>query len=128
MSDIQDRVIIVTGAAGQLGRAYTSALLERKAKVAAIDCRAIDLNPNKNLKILSVDITNKSHLEAASNEIQEDWGSIDGLINNAGVDAPPDAPVEETGPFESYPEEAWDKVLNVNLKGIFLCKFFSILP
>ena len=42
------------------------------------------------------------------------------LINNAAIDSPPGAPIEETGPFEKYPEESWDKVIDVNLKGTFL--------
>jgi NAD(P)-dependent dehydrogenase (short-subunit alcohol dehydrogenase family) len=42
------------------------------------------------------------------------------LINNAALDSPPGAPVEENGPFESYPESSWDRVMEVNVKGVFL--------
>ena len=44
-----------------------------------------------------------------------------GLINNAALDSPPDSDANETGPFESYPESSWDKVMDVNVKGVFLC-------
>jgi len=44
-----------------------------------------------------------------------------GLVNNAALDAPPNAPAEENGPFETYPESSWDKVMEVNAKGVFLC-------
>ena len=43
------------------------------------------------------------------------------LINNAGLDSPPDAPAEEVGPFEEYPEASFDAVMDVNVKGTFLC-------
>lgn len=42
------------------------------------------------------------------------------LINNAAIDSPPDAPAEENGPFELYPERSWDRVMDVNVKGVFL--------
>jgi len=44
-----------------------------------------------------------------------------GLVNNAALDSPPGAPAEENGPFETYPEESFDRVMEVNTKGVFLC-------
>ena len=41
------------------------------------------------------------------------------LVNNAGLDSPPDAPADEVGPFEDYPEAAFDEVMDVNVKGPF---------
>ncbi len=41
-------------------------------------------------------------------------------MNNAGLDSPPDAPDDEVGPFESYPEDSFDAVMDVNVKGTFL--------
>jgi len=46
---------------------------------------------------------------------------VDLNMNNAGIDAPPSADSEENGPFENYLEDSWDQVLDVNLKGVFLC-------
>jgi len=43
------------------------------------------------------------------------------LLNNAGLDSPPDAPAEEVGRFEMYPEASFDAVMDVNVKGVFLC-------
>jgi NAD(P)-dependent dehydrogenase (short-subunit alcohol dehydrogenase family) len=43
------------------------------------------------------------------------------LVNNAALDSPPDAPSEEVGPFETYPEESFDRVMDVNVKGTLLC-------
>ncbi len=50
-----------------------------------------------------------------------EWGVPHVLINNAGLDSPPDAPVDEVGPFEEYPEASFDAVMDVNVKGTFLC-------
>jgi NAD(P)-dependent dehydrogenase (short-subunit alcohol dehydrogenase family) len=44
----------------------------------------------------------------------------DVLVNAAALDSPPDAPAEEVGPFESYPEDSFDQVMDVNVKGTFL--------
>jgi NAD(P)-dependent dehydrogenase (short-subunit alcohol dehydrogenase family) len=42
-------------------------------------------------------------------------------VNNAALDSPPDAPAEEVGPFETYPESSFDEVMDVNVKGVVLC-------
>ena len=65
--------------------------------------------------------TNKNQIDEVANTIKNKWGSIDVLINNAALDSPPDAPEEEVGPFENYPETSFDKVMNVNVKGTLLC-------
>jgi len=70
---------------------------------------------------LEVDITKKISIQEAIKKIRARFGKIDGLINNAAIDAPPGVSAENTGPFETYPEYAWDKMMEVNLKGMFLC-------
>ena len=52
--------------------------------------------------------------------VLEKFGCPQGLINNAALDSPPGDSDVINGPFEDYPEEAWDKVIDVNLKSIFL--------
>jgi NAD(P)-dependent dehydrogenase (short-subunit alcohol dehydrogenase family) len=67
------------------------------------------------------DVTSAPSLQAALAAIEREWGPPHALINNAAIDAPPDAPPAENGPFEHYPEESWDRVMAVNAKGVFLC-------
>ena len=43
------------------------------------------------------------------------------LINAAAIDSPPDAPAGENGPFETYPLESWNRVMDVNVTGLMLC-------
>ncbi len=70
---------------------------------------------------MSGDVRVRYTLEAALDAIEQTWGPPHALINNAAIDAPPDAPAGENGPFEQYPVESWDRILDVNLKGVFLC-------
>jgi len=127
MFDLEGKIAVVTGAAGQLGSQYVKALLTAGASVAAFD-----LDPDKpesNLTYIEsdrlirvkVDVTQKSGLQVASREVLQRFGSPNILINNAAIDAPPSSTEQETGPFEDYPESSWQMMMDVNLKGVFLC-------
>ena len=125
--NLTGKTAIVTGAAGQLGTQYTQTLLDAGASVAAFDLR-IDNTRGRLGQIYSdrlikaeVDITNKASIEKGLAEVISRLGKPDILINNAAIDAPPNANEQETGPFETYPESSWDIMMNVNLKGMFLC-------
>jgi NAD(P)-dependent dehydrogenase (short-subunit alcohol dehydrogenase family) len=109
---LRDRVAIVTGGAGQLGRAIVDAFEERGARVAVFDLAA---------ERFRVDVTDRSAIEAATQQVERDWGTPHVLVNAAALDSPPDAPAEEVGPVESYPESSFDAVMDVNVKGTFLC-------
>jgi NAD(P)-dependent dehydrogenase (short-subunit alcohol dehydrogenase family) len=126
--DVDGRVVIVTGGMGQLGRRFTDTLRERGARVVVLD---LAISPDRieahygperdNLLFLEADVTDSRTLEVALATIEARWGAPHGLVNNAAIDAPPDAPPEENGPFERYPETSWDRVMAVNTKGVFLC-------
>jgi NAD(P)-dependent dehydrogenase (short-subunit alcohol dehydrogenase family) len=108
---VRDRVAIVTGGAGQLGREIVAALEEAGAKAAVFD---LEVQRHR------VDVTDRTALEAATTEVERELGTPHILVNAAALDSPPDAPAEEVGPVESYPEASFDKVMNVNVKGTFL--------
>lgn len=74
-----------------------------------------------NYLFIEADVTNKSSLQKALDVVISKFGVPTVLINNAAIDSPPSAPPEENGPFEDYPEASWDKVIDVNLKGVYLC-------
>lgn len=127
--DLGGRVVVVTGGLGQLGREFTGALLEHGARVAVLDlpedggARLEGLHARAGtdrLRYVRADVTDRESLERAYREIEAAWAPVFGLINNAALDSPPGAPASENGPFEEYPEESWDRVLEVNLKGVFL--------
>lgn len=124
--DVSGEIVVITGVSGQLGYQYARAFLQAGARVAGLDVeegkRSLDLEDSfPYYHFLAVDIASKSSIEAALSAIEQRFDTPTVLVNNAGLDSPPSAPAEETGPFEEYPESSWDKVLDVNLKGVFLC-------
>jgi NAD(P)-dependent dehydrogenase (short-subunit alcohol dehydrogenase family) len=129
--DLQGRVIVVTGALGQLGTQFCRALSAHGASVAGLDLvepessRARDwlseMKAGSGVIYVQGDVTSRASLERAAGSVSDKLGPVFGLINNAGLDSPPNAPIEENGPFESYPEESWNRVLDVNLTGPMLC-------
>lgn len=125
--DIAGRVVIVTGGLGRLGRQFATTLAQRGAKVALFDLAApadpfagFDPPLGERLLYAQVDVTHRQSIADGLERVIGRWGVPFGLINNAALDSPPDAPVEENGPFESYPESSWDRVMDVNVKGVFL--------
>lgn len=124
--DLTGKVAVVTGAAGQIGGEYVRALLDAGASVAGLD---LNLKNPKSILVeiksekffpVEADITKKESLTAALNAIVDKLGEPAILVNNAAIDAPPNAGEANTGPFEDYPESAWDAMMAVNLKGMFL--------
>jgi NAD(P)-dependent dehydrogenase (short-subunit alcohol dehydrogenase family) len=116
--DVSGRVAVVTGGMGQLGSVYAAGLAERGMKVAVFDVTVGEAP--EGVRALEVDVTDRSSLERATRAVEAEWGVPHLLVNNAGLDSPPDAPAEEVGPFESYPEASFDAVMDVNVKGAFL--------
>ena len=122
MFNVENKIIVITGVCGQMGRVYTKFFLKNGAIVIGLDIslnKKLDLD-NKNFFFVETDITNKKSISKALKETKQKFGIPEVLINNAGLDSPPETNSPETGRFEEYPEEAWDRVLDVNLKGIFL--------
>jgi NAD(P)-dependent dehydrogenase (short-subunit alcohol dehydrogenase family) len=116
--DVSGRVGIVTGGLGQLGSVYATGLAERGMRVAVFDLEAGETA--EGVRSYRVDVTDRAALEDATRTVVEELGAPQLLVNNAGLDSPPSAPAEEVGPFESYPEESFDAVMDVNVKGTFL--------
>jgi len=104
---------------GQLGAVYSAGLAERGMRVAVLDVTTGDTP--EGVRAFACDVTDRSAIEGALRDVEAEWGVPHLLVNNAGLDSPPDAPTEDVGPFEFYPESSFDAVLAVNLKGTFLC-------
>lgn len=125
--DVSREIVLVTGVTGQLGNEYAMAFLQRGAAVAGLDIRssassdALGRDYPDRFLFCDADVTDKMALQQALKIVEHKFGTPSVLINNAAIDSPPSAPPEENGPFEDYPEASWDKVMDVNLKGVYLC-------
>ena len=129
---VKGKVIIVTGALGQLGSQYAHEFFNRGAKVAIFtrvlrqstieNLYSKEDRGGRNLRFYAVDITKKATIESALNDLETVWEVPHVLVNNAGIDTQPSpsAPPEVSGPFENFPEEVFREVVDVTLVGTFL--------
>ena len=114
----------MTGGAGRLGRQYARTLVEAGAKVATFDLASVvdrAANDAAKLDVLAcgVDIVDRVAVADAVERVTQTLGTPTILVNNAGMGASPVAAALENGPFEEYPEEAWDTMIDSHLKGAF---------
>ena len=117
--DFQGRKIIVTGAATGIGRATAGALIAAGASVALWDidqtaCAALSEKTNTKAIALEVDVSSSTSVEAAMKQSVEALGNIDGAFNNAGIGI-------DTLPLEAVEEAEFDRIVSINMKGVWLC-------
>jgi NAD(P)-dependent dehydrogenase (short-subunit alcohol dehydrogenase family) len=118
---VERRVVLVTGASGGLGRALARAFAQSGARVVITSrnerrlhaaAREIAGETEPPLAIAS-DVTRRDQLEALNERIQNEWGAVEILINNAGT-----APAAS---FLEMTDALWEEVLSVNLTGVHNC-------
>lgn len=125
--DVSSEIVVITGVSGQLGCEYAKEFLQRGACVAGLDVRpspcteVLAKGHSSHFLFTAADVTDKPSLMRALAAVEQQFGTPTVLINNAAIDSPPSAPPEENGPFEDYPAASWDKVMDVNLKGVHQC-------
>lgn len=118
---MSEQVVIVTGGASGIGRAICQAFARQGAKVAIFD---VNRNKGETLKkqlvemggeceSFQVDVNNEQEVRLAVQQVIRIWGTVDVLVNNAGISNP--ATAEQLSPAE------WDSIIGVNLSGPFYC-------
>jgi NAD(P)-dependent dehydrogenase (short-subunit alcohol dehydrogenase family) len=125
---LREKVAVVTGALGLLGKQHCHALAEAGASVVVTDLNEIECAkfasslPGLTLGI-SADITHKKSVEELKEKILSNYGKIDILVNNAAINDKFEDPLTalEESKFENYPVEIFKKSLDVNVTGMFLC-------
>lgn len=121
--NLEGKVIVVTGGASGIGYAVVEELLADGAKVAVCDIaeNAPEFKgaTKANLLYVKTDVTSCEGVKATFAKIVEVFGTVDVMVNNAGINIPR-LLVDEAGKYE-LDENVWDKVMNVNLKGLFFC-------
>jgi NAD(P)-dependent dehydrogenase (short-subunit alcohol dehydrogenase family) len=119
MGRLDGKVAVITGAAGGIGREAAVLFSEEGASVCVADVSAEAGEEAaaacREAFFQQVDVTDQASVEAMYAAAAERYGGVDVLYNNAGIMPADDASVLETEP------DAWDRVLDVNAKGVFLC-------
>ncbi|PIR41712.1 MAG: 2-deoxy-D-gluconate 3-dehydrogenase, partial [Candidatus Yanofskybacteria bacterium CG10_big_fil_rev_8_21_14_0_10_37_15] len=121
MFELSGKIALVTGARQGMGRTHALALARQGAKVVITD---IDLNEcqlvEKEIKFaggeslcFKMDVSNIQEVNRVFDEVIKQFGRLDILVNNAGIFNPK--------AFLEITEEEWDKTIDINLKGQFLC-------
>jgi len=101
-----NKVIVITGGGGGIGRSIITELMASNAKVAALDINLDSLITNDNLLLINTDITDEDALTNAITQIYQHFGKIDILINNAGI--------THIRKFTELSDELFDKVMAIN--------------
>ncbi|MDQ3970904.1 MAG: SDR family oxidoreductase [Thermoproteota archaeon] len=118
---IKDKIAIVTGASSGIGYATALALSRAGAKVAA-GARRMDrleslqseiIKNGGEVYIQNLDVTIKSKCDAFADAVMKKWGTVDILVNNAGL--------QPLSFFKSLKVEEWDKMIDVNIRGVLYC-------
>jgi len=129
--DLTGKVALVTGGAGLLGAEFCLTLAQAGATVAVVDVNTSAAKKvTRNLggsgyQALAVpaDITDPAAVQVMCDSILDKFGSLDILVNSAGLDPKFDPDHTEpgsSGAFEDFPLAAWQQALDVNLTGMFL--------
>ena len=121
MFELKNKVAVITGARRGMGRTHAILFAEAGAKVLVSDISQEDCQKvvdeirakGGEAQAVKCDISKKDEVENMIKQAVDKWGKIDILVNNAGI--------VEFKPFVDITEADWDKTLNINLKGYFLC-------
>jgi NAD(P)-dependent dehydrogenase (short-subunit alcohol dehydrogenase family) len=121
-STTTNKTVFITGAASGIGRATAQLFASHGYRVAALDLEKSDLDgtlqslahPELKHAKYSADVSSSAQMQKVFAAVESDFGVLNAAVNNAGVD----------GGFKRFldnEEEDFDKTINVNLKGVFLC-------
>jgi len=122
--DLTGRVVIVTGGGSGIGKVYSTRLAEAGARVLIADLKREDSErtaaalagtPGEALAV-ATDVSDEAATMRMAEAAVNKWGRIDGLVNNAGLMS-----TLTRRPWHEIPVAEWDRVMEVNLRGMFLC-------
>jgi 3-oxoacyl-[acyl-carrier protein] reductase len=121
MLNLKNKIAIVTGARRGMGRTHALVLAQAGAKVvvsdiSSEDCEKVvkEIEKEKGEALaVKCDVSKKGEVDELIKKTIDKWGKIDILVNNAGIC--------QFKPFLDLTEEEWERTININLKGYFLC-------
>lgn len=119
MEQLKNRTAIITGGAGGIGKEAARIFSEEGARVMLVDLDKDELEKtihdigNKNIKYVVADVSKEEEVVNYANITKEQFGSVDVFFNNAGIEG-------KVKPITDYPLETFQKVMDVNIKGVWL--------
>jgi len=125
MKKLENKVAIITGGAGSIGKTTAKLFLEEGAKILLVDLNEEDLKNtldelnSENLKYCVADVSKAIDVERYINETVKMFGKIDIFFNNAGIEG-------VVKPIIDYPEEAFDEIISINVKGAWLGNKYAL--
>lgn len=114
MPTMKEQVAIVTGGARGIGAGIVAALKASSIQVIVWDRAPPSMESDADRRFHAVDVTSPDQIAKAVRRVEEQFGRIDILINNAGINGP-------VRPVADYADADWARVLDVNLTGVFNC-------
>lgn len=125
---LKDKVAVVTGALGLLGQEHCHALANAGANVLVADldesgCCSLAQTLKTDSLGVRLDVTDKSSISALLDSVLDRFGRVNVLVNNAAIDDKFETPAlaREESRFEWYPLDQWNRIMDVNVTGVFLC-------
>jgi NAD(P)-dependent dehydrogenase (short-subunit alcohol dehydrogenase family) len=124
---LEGKVALVTGAASGIGRATAVAFAREGAKVVAADVLVDDGEETVRLikeaggqaVFVKCDVSKRAEVEALVKKAVETYGALHCAFNNAGIEG-------RMAPSPDFSEEEWDRIIDVNLKGVWLCLKYEL--
>ena len=127
--NIKNKIILVCGGSGQVGRSIIKYLLNKKAIIINFDINTAKNISDKNYLFLNTNLTNEKTVKKNVKKISKIYGKIDGMVNlfhYKGNNKRLDNNHSFFNSFENYSFSNWKKVINVNLNGLFLISKYVI--
>lgn len=127
MGQLDGKVALITGAGSGIGRASALAFAREGAKVAVADIVVEGGEETVRMVkeaggeafFIKVDVSNAADVEAMVNAVVDTYGRIDCAYNNAGIEG-------RLASTDEYPEDVFDKVIDINLTGVWLCMKYEL--
>ncbi|MDX1629075.1 MAG: glucose 1-dehydrogenase, partial [Fulvivirga sp.] len=127
MNRLKDKIAVVTGASLGIGKATAIMFAKEGAKVAVTDVLDEEgqavvseiINNGGEASYWHLDVAKESEVESVMKSVYEKWGGLNILVNNAGISG-------ANAPTDEITEEEWNRVIDVNVKGVFFCTKHAI--